>query len=842
MLGVSSLRYLARHRWQAGLAVLGIALGVAVVIAVDIATTSAERAFVLSAETLFGRTTHSITGGANGIPERFYRELRVTHGFRETAPVVEGYVNAADYPARQFQLIGIDIFADSALRSFTAEHTGGSYIKALLSRPTTGLLLADTASQLGVSVGDTIALEIAGRHHALTIVGLLQPRLRTTRYALESVVITDISTAQELLGMTGRLTRIDLALPDELRRDKRLEELRALLPPGLTLTDAAGRIAGMQQMTHAFNVNLSALGLLALIVGLFLIYNTMTFSVVQRRTLIGIYRALGVMRREIFFLVMTEALVIGLAGTLAGTALGIALGNGLVHLVTRTINDLYFVVTVRELALDPVTLGKGMLLGIAGSLLAAAAPAREATTTTASSALTRSSQETGLHALLPRIVVIAVVMIGLALALIFGSTRSLALAYAGLFLGIVGAALLVPMATIAIMRVCLPVAAKILGVFGRMAARGVVAALSRTGVAIAALTVAIAATIGMGVMIDSFRTTVDHWLGGYLRADIYVTPAGDSGGFLEPEIIDRLRQTRGVASLSTGRYLQLESMSGTTTMMALDLPPPALPAFRFKEGDPDKVWPAFATEDVVIVTEPYAWHNRVGVGDSVELPTDHGMETFRIAGVFYHYGSDRGLVMMSRRTYERHWNDRAITSVGIYVSPGTDAAAVRAALTRNTGGEQALSMRLNREVHEQSLAIFDRTFAVTNVLRLLAIVVAFVGVLSALLALQLERSRELAVLRAIGLTPSDVWKLVMTQTGLVGFTAGVLAIPFGLLLSLALIYVVNLRSFGWTIQLSIDAAILAHAVLLAIVAALLAGVVPAWRMMKTSPAMALRND
>ena len=833
---VASGRYLLRHPWQLVLAVLGIALGVAVVIAVDVASDSAKRAFELSAKTLTGHATHAIYGGPRGVPEAFYRALRVEHGLRAAAPVVEATVTLDGTPNRAVRLIGLDLFADGAVRDLTGERAAASDINRFLSQPGTGMLLADTTAD----IGDVVMLRIAGHETRLTIAGLLRPRQQTARHALASVVLVDIATAQELLGRAGWLSRIDLVIPDGDTGAQQLARVQAALPPGLTLVESAARLEGLQQMTRAFYLNLAALGLLALIVGVFLIYNTTTFSVVQRRTLIGMYRALGVTRREIFAMVLIEALLTGIAGTLAGVLLGVALGNGLVHFVTRTINDLYFVVTVRELSLGAATLVKGLLLGVGGSLLAALAPAHEATTTPPRAVLTRSDLETRLRRFLPRVTVPGVLLMGAGALLVAGDDRGLLMTYGGILLGIGGAALLVSPATVVLLYLLAPVVARLSGLPGRMAARGIVASLSRSGVAIAALAVAVAATIGMGVMTGSFRATVDQWLTGYLRADIYVTPAGD--GVLEPAVIDTLRAADGVAAVSTGRYVQLESARERIALMALDLPPQALPAFTFKQGRPEDVWPMFQAHDAVIVTEPFAWHRHLAAGDRIVLPTDRGEHAFDIAGVFYHYGSDRGLVMMSRATYDRYWNDPAIGTLGIYAAPGVAPDALRTRLLQHDPAAQSLTLQLGSELHDISLEVFDRTFLITNVLRLLAIVVAFVGILSALMALQLERSRELAVLRALGLTPAQLWQLVMTQTGLMGLVAGLLAIPCGLLLSVVLVHVVNLRSFGWTMQLTVSPAVLAQALVLAVVAALLAGIYPARRMMRTSPALALRND
>ncbi|HEU5088086.1 MAG TPA: ABC transporter permease, partial [Roseiflexaceae bacterium] len=192
------------------------------------------------------------------------------------------------------------------------------------------------------------------------------------------------------------------------------------------------------------------------------------------------------------------------------------------------------------------------------------------------------------------------------------------------------------------------------------------------------------------------------------------------------------------------------------------------------------------------------------------------------------------------------WHDTAVTSLGVYAAPGQDVDRLvrdlRVVAGTGSASDAPVLIRSNRALRDSSLVIFDRTFAITSVLQLLTTTVAFVGILAALIALQLERSRELGVLRANGMTPGQLWGMVLSQTGLIGLTAGLLAIPVGIMMALVLVYVINRRSFGWTLVFEVDPAVLGQALLVAVVAALLAGLYPAWRMSRTSPALALREE
>jgi putative ABC transport system permease protein len=852
----SSLRYLLRHPWQFGLAVLGVALGVAVVVSIDLANASASRAFTLSTEAVTGRATHQASGGPGGLSDDAFRRLILEAGIEWAAPVVEDYVmvpRKGDEPARTLHLLGVDPFSEAPFRAYLSGTPGGAGrdrasvdLGPLLTRPGAGVLAAGTAKELGLRIGDSFVARAGGVKKRIELAGTLDPEDENTRRALADLLVMDIAAAQELLGRTGKLDHIDLILPEGPEGQRQLARAAAVLPRGAQILPAAGRTQTTEDMTRAFRLNLTALSMLALVCGLFLIYNTMTFSVVQRRGLIGTLRTLGVTRREIFSLVLGEALVVALLGTAAGLGAGVLLGRGLVRLVTQTINDLYFVVSVRELSIPAATLLQGTAIGIGATLLAALVPAIEATQASPRAALIRSSLEARLRRALPRATAFGVGLLLLGGLMLAIPGRNLGLSFAGLFAVILGCALLAPGATVLLMRLLRRPMGALLGILGRMATGGVVASLSRTAVAIAALVIAVSVTVGVGVMIDSFRHTVVRWLEMSLQADVYVSVPSRAGGFrggeLAPEVAQRAAAVPGVLRANLIRRVELPSPTGAVRLVVIGTDDQGIRAFELKDGLPDEAWPKFQRGGAVLVSEPYAYRTGVGRGGTVRLRTERGDRDFPVAGVYYDYASDRGIVLMSRATYLRHWNDPAISGFSLDLAPGADPDRVVELLRKTVATERALFIQSTRSLKKLSLEIFDRTFLITGVLRLLAGLVAFIGVLSSLMALQLERARELGVLRANGLTPGQVWQLVTAQTGLMGLAAGLLSMPVGLALAAIMIYVVNRRSFGWTIRMEVSPGVLVQALLLALAAALLAGLYPAFKMARTSPALALREE
>lgn len=842
----AGLRFLSRHPLQLVFAVLGVALGVAVVIGIDLANSSALRAFRLSAQALSGAATHQIIGGAQGLPEDVYRRIRLDAGLRQSAPVIEGYGSLPLAQNRTVQILGIDPLAESPFRNFTPSLDTAGNITRLLAEPGSAFLSERTAGLLNLRPGDALIVDTAGKRTTLTLIGTLASRDVVTERALDNLIVMDIASAQELFDRSGTLSRIDVILPEGAAGERLAARIRALLPPAATLMSASARSDVMAQMTRAFQINLTAMSLLALVVGMFLIYNTLAFSVLQRRPLLGTLRTLGVSRGQIFRMILSEALLIGLVGTLLGLLLGTALGRGLLGLVTRTINDLYFVLSVQHLSITPWSLFKAVLLGLGATLAAALVPAWEAMRTAPRTILLRSAVESRQRRLAPQIAAGGLLLAALGGLILMAPGKSLVVSFLALFAVIAGYALAVPGLLLVLLLLLQAPLGRLGGTLGKMAARDLAAALSRTGVAAAALVVAISATIGVGMMIGSFRLTVDHWLQSYLRADIYVTTP--SAGFeagrapLNRALIEELTSRPGVELATRARHVLLESAEGTLELFAVDLPPHARAGYQFKEGVSQSIWQDFDDGPAVIVSEPFAFHRDLRRGDSLQLRTEQGLVDFRIAGIHTDYGSDQGRITLSRATFVRYWDDESIDALGLYLAPGLDADAFAEELRSTSNGGQQILIYSNRSLRDASLETFDRTFAITAVLRLLAVVVAFVGILNALMTMQIERSRELAVLRANGLTPRQLWRLVTTETGLIGLGAGLLAMPLGLVQALVLIHVINRRSFGWTMHTFLTPEIFWQALLLALAAALLAGLYPAWRMARTAPALALREE
>jgi len=851
-----SLRTLLRHPIQFALMVLGIALGVAVMVSIDLANASAERAFDLSASAVTGRATHAIVAGEGGVDESLYVRLRTDPKWRgsfESAPLVIAYAVSPQLGDVPFTLLGIDPFAEAPFRTYlgAGRQSRLEVFAPLLTVPGAILLSAPTAERYGLgpcplaAPNDScrLTLSINGETRTAYLTGVLEPADDFARRALDTLILTDIATAQSLAGSQGKLTQIDLILPENFDT----AGFSAALPEGTLLVTSATRSSQVNEMTAAFRINLTALSLLALLVGVFLIYNTMTFSVIQRRSLFGILRCIGYTREQIFGMVLGEAALVGALGAVLGLGLGILLGQGAVQLVTQTINDLFFVLNLRGVQVPVSSLIKGGLAGLFASLLAAAPPAWEAASVPPRLALSRAGLETKAQSV-ARLAAGLGLLAALAGALILAiPTRSLVVSFTGTFTVIIGLAMLTPFVTGAFMRLLGRPLGRLFGLLGRLAPRNVIRSQSRTAVAVAALMIAVSVTIGVQVMITSFRATVTIWLEQTLRGDIYISAQGISATRLDtpldPRAIALVESLPSVQSILAIRVATVESEHGALELVAASAERQMdSHLFLAAQGSPEEAW-QLVRDGGILLSEPLA--NRLGIsapGGTLPLLTPDGWVPFRIAGIYADYASTRGTVRMSLDVYRRLWGDDRLNGLALFLPPDADVDAVTEDLRAHLTGFPRVLVNPNSAMREEALKVFDRTFAITTAMQLVTTLVAFIGILSSLLALQLEKAREMGILRSLGLTLAEMRRLTLWETGLLGASAGLLALPTGYILAWILIFIINQRSFGWTLQMQTDPAPFLQALLLAVGAALLAALYPAWRLSRMQAAEALRGE
>ncbi len=818
----SGLRFYARHPGQLVLTVLGIALGVAAVLSIDLAAHSSRQAFEASTLRLRGTATHELSRPGGEIPVALLAELRRELGIAESMPVLEGRLRFAAAPESSWPVIGIDPWSAARLGA----QVGGGDLPA-------GSDFIDNAGNVWVSAGLAQRLSLAPGD-ALSVVDPVAGQLRVAAVLNgdeDEYLLADLATVEELLRRFGELSRIDLKLDDG-----GVAALRPLQARGYRLQTVSARIGQLDAVSRAFRINLQALSLLALLVGAFLVYSTVVFAIVRRHEQFGLMRCLGLRRREVFRLVLFETATLAVPATLLGILLGILMGAGLVSLVLRTLGDLYLIDTVDYYGVSPVLVAKAAVLGIGASLGAALLPAREAALMSPRAGLTRAALEgrmrRGLHGRL--LMAAAACGLGTLLLLV---TRQLELAFAGIFLLLIGIAVATPAGVYWLMgRLAAAFAA------GRWlnlayAARSVQANLSRTGPAVAALMIAVAAFTGIGVMVGSFRASVSDWLDYSLDADVLLRlDLGAASADLRSEVA----LLPGLRGITTSHRLRLPDGEGLAGLLVIE---PDLEAGRWPraDGDREALLARMAGQEELLVSEAFARRRGIAVGDELTLYGRDGPRAWRIGGVFVDYSTDQGLVAMERGVFLRYFEPPDSVTLGLFAAPG-QADTLLAATRRLVAERDELRVTSSAFLKEISLVVFDRTFTITQVLRLIAGLVAVIAIINALQAQRLDNRRETATLRAMGMRPGRLLLLSEMQTALLGGCAGLFALPVGLLLAWLLIVVVNRLAFGWNMMFLWQPGLLLQGLILAILAALAAGLWPARQALRTPPALALLEE
>lgn len=816
-------------QWGLGvLNVLAIGLGMAVFLAIQIANGSANRSFRSGMEVVSGRADLEVRGRmADGV----WRRLAADRGVRAATGVVEGVVTIPGKPGEYLKVMGVDLFTNGPFHTF---RTGGSEwaggFEQWLSAPYGVVLHPSMAARLGVKPGDVLEVLANSERRQLTVLGLLE--FEKAQVGGQSrLALMDLGWAQELFGKAGFLDAVELVLWEPLQGSQIAEELRAGLPQDLEVEPPLQRSMKAQKMLAAFELNLTALSMVSLLVGTFLIYGTVSGSVIRRRTEIGILRALGGSAFQVRCLFLGEGLLYGVAGGLLGAVGGVWLARFLVGAVARTVSSLYVLVEVEALDLGPVYFGVAGVAVLASVVVGAWVPASEAARVSPMAALRSGSLawERETQALCGgRLALglggVAVVLSGLARwvgppwlgfgAAFFVLTSFAACASAGT----------VRMAQLG---------SWIFGgrILGRLAAANLGRHVYRNGITAGALGVAVAMLTALMVMIYSFRETVGEWVGQTVVADLFVAPASNElvglGPLLPDTVIGWLRGQEGVEGVDVF-FEKKVRIAGRPVMLSV-FEGKDRGNLRFRGGDGGEKMSAVLSGNGVAVSESFASHFRVNAGTRVELETPRGRQGFGVAGVFSDYSRDQGVVLMSRGLFEKFWSESGTHSAAVYLKKGADPAELENRLRAVFAREMELSVYSNRDLRERIFAVFDQTFAVTRVLRWIAVFVALVGMALAVGTLVEERRTEVALLRALGASRGQVCVLFLAEAAMVGFLASLLGLISGVCLSVVLTHVVNPAFFGWTIGFRIPVLDLVCVPLWIVGAAVVAGMLPLWR-------------
>jgi putative ABC transport system permease protein len=852
MFNMALIRAHALQRpYRALLSIAGVALGVLASVGIGTANMQVLRSFEQGVTTVAGPATLEIAGHDLGVDESLITAVRAIEGVVSAAPVIEESVVVVQGEPRgqALQILGLDLLAEVGMRGFEIPQANTEVALEALLASDALYLGRQVAADWKLGVGSIVEVTAGGRLVRLRVVGLIHNQ--AARSSLwDRLAIMDIAAAQLLFQSIGRLDRIELVTTPDRPLDDIVASVRAVLPPHLIVQRPAQRTKQVENMVWAFQLNLSVMSWVGLLVGMFLIYNTIAFAVAQRRREIGIYRALGMTERRVAGLFLVEAGLLGLLGGLLGGLGGVWLARILVSLVSRTITDLYAPVASGGLTLSMdmlafMAVAKGVLLGTVVSMVGALGPSVEAGRTVTVRALAPGDYEST-HQLRAGLCgwISLVLLVVAGLCSLMGPVGDLPFFGYLATICLLGAlSSLAPLCIQALgMRRPRQESKTMLlgGSLRHIAADQAARHPGRNAVTVSALMVGLSIMIGVAVMVRSFRDTVEIWVDETVMADLIVAPqswlqgkqAGQASRALPGTWRSTLSAIDGIAAVDTLRDVYVDVAGQPVALVSRDL---RLHAQRSRylmlHGDSSAALQRAAETGGVLLSEVLANRLRLHEGNKVSITTPAGPTAASVEGIFYDYATDGGKIVMDRTWYQRQWHDDRVTVFSIYLAAGADAEQVRQSIMTHVAGLDGVTVPplviRNHELRQEILEIFDRSFLLTYVLEAIAVLVAILGIVNTLVTAVLERRREFATLRALGASTRQVERLVLWEAAYLGLIGAVLGVVGGLLLALVLIHVINKQSFGWTIQMTFPGGVILQAVGIALTAALVAGYWPA---------------
>jgi putative ABC transport system permease protein len=830
------------HPLRAIVAIAAIAIGVAMGFAIHLINAAAFNEFSAAVKTLAGQADVQVTGREALFDESVYPHLAKHDAVVLASPVLE--LDAALPGVRgSLKVIGLDPFRAGSISPDLIGVPAGGRLSDMLGDDT--LFLSPAAQTwLGKRTGDTLVLRAGTRDTAFRVAGpILHAR------AGQRLAVMDIGTAQWRFNQVGKLSRIDLKLLDGVDpaafRHGFTAELEREYPGRFTvgLPNGAEQESRTNNLSRAYRVNLTVLALVALFTGAFLVFSTQALSVLRRRGQFALLRVLGMEQGQLLRQVLLEGASLGIVGSLLGVGGGYALAAGALHFFGGDLGAGYFAGVRPQVRFAPVAACVFFALGLGVALLGCLTPALEAARARPAIALKSGNDETAL-ARLARVWP-SMMCIGLAAALAFAPpVYGLPLfGYFAIALLLVGGIGLMPR-----------LAAVLFGALNRASTRRpgqrpvlaltlarLANAPGQASIGLGGVLASFSLMVAMGIMVASFRTSVDDWMLHILPADLYVRTAtgGSTAGF-GPAQQAAIAATPGVAQVRflRTRPLQLQPDRPAIVLIARDIdardPGRLLALVGPTAPLPHGARPAWVSEAML---DLYG----ARVGRRLQLPLGGKPSEFFIAGAWRDYANQTGSVVVRRQDYQALTGETEVTDAAIWAAPGASADQLIGSLRRLPFGA-ALTFASPGEIRAASLKIFDRSFAVTYLLEAIAIAIGLSGVAATFSAQTLARAREFGMLRHVGVTRGQVLRILAFEGACLTLLGVACGFALGLVISLILVYVVNPQSFHWTMQLHLPWNLLGSVAAVLVLASVATALVSGRYALSGGPVRAVRED
>ncbi len=834
-------------RWI--LTTLGVAFGIALYVAISIINESTRDTFRENVEAISGKSKLTITAGPTGFAEDKFEKIRTTAGVKNAVAIIEarGFFSGTIESRESLSILGVDLLQEQSVRTY--QTTDSQVIDdplIFLNQPDSIVVTEEFAKRNGFKIDSQLKLQTALGPQLFTIRGILKPEGAARAYG-GSLAIMDIDGARYMFKRQGKIDRVDIVPTEGTVVTELRERLKSNLGGGFLVEEPETTGNELQKMISSYQMMLTFFSSLALLVGLFLIYNSTSVSVTERRREIGVLRSLGGTRRQILFLFVAEAGVMGLLGTTMGLGLGRVLASGLVNQVTTGMAAQYAMpVGVNALRLSTQQIAFTLILGLGTSLLSAIIPALQASRISPIEAL----KPKGITFSRDRRISLIGILFGLG-CLIFSMTAMILhlpkfwRPFESMSQGasVLGAAFFGPFLVFWLIRLLRRALRVKTSPMVQIAQENLLRSRKRTSSNIMALMVGLFFVMLVATVRASFHNTLMNWLSDVLRADLIVTSSGrvitaEVQPFDEA-IQSELQDLPGIRPFGEGRgvrqrLLQFTSDGKKFAIRALDYPPEYTEFRALQVTDRDRIEAAReifeSTEPRVMVSENYFnKHPNLKTGDTLELDTPNGRVPFKIIARMIDYASPEGVFFMNREVFKRYWNDSMVTSFGLSIAEGAKLEDVRRAVDRKVGEKYGLVTVSNAEMRAMMKNALDQSFAYTRAVEIAALLVALMGLLNTLLISVMERTREIGVLRAIGSTRVQIARMILVESLIQGGFGALVAAAIGALIGYVYILHALAPSLGWQVNFYLPISTFLVTLACGLGVSLIAGLYPAYR-------------
>ena len=843
------LRPLIRDPFRTLITILGVAVGVAVFLSIRLANQQTMMSFTESVDLVLGRADAVIRAEGMEFDETHFEKLHALRKEIKAYPVIEGY-GIESTSGEVVEIIGTDLLQDSGIRDFSLK-TIEKDLKGLLPliMDPTGVILPEKfIPNVQFEAGSSLNFLIKGKEKELKVNAVLENK-GIGKALNGNFALMDIAAAQNVFEKFGRLDRIDIQFLQPAKFDAMQKKISALLPEYLQVERPQRKSQQVEKMLQAFQYNLTALSFVALLVALYLIYNMIALSVVRRRVEIGTLRALGATPTLIAIIFFLEAGIIGAIGSIFGIGLGYYFAQFSLDAISLTVNNLYAPSYVTKINFQWQEMGPYFFLGVILSFISALIPAWDAAKTPPTSVMRRGSYDLKLFRGSRQLNFSAGFVILLA-----GFCTQLPsidqfpyFGFLSVFLIILGLSMLSPAALLWTRNKSHNFFKNRMGGEGLLACMNLSQNVGRNALAVSSLAIAFMMVISMSIMVHSFRQTVIVWIDQTLKADLFVRVAGgrdiDYQHTLPSDPVQKLKSIPGIAAIDQFRAIDISYNNLPVVLATGDFS--VLSKFGnllIKSGLPTtELSQNMVGNDRVIVSEAFSLKHGISVGDVLNLKTPNGPIKFEVSAVYFDYSRERGYIILDRTTFLKYYKENQINSFVIYLNDKSKLNQVRKEVL-NTLNEHRLVIRSNTELKKQVLEVFDKTFAITYSLEIIAILVAVLGLFNTLVSLILERKREIGILRFIGAFTRQIKRMVLIEAGILGLIGSVMGLVAGVVVSYILIFVINKQSFGWTIQVHFPYIFILLLVAFSWGVSVLSGLYPARLAQELNPKEAVRVE